>query len=77
MQEKKGEHVCEERSITDLSDQNQKENKSEILNTQQKSKKSLVFVIATSPLFLYNTQNYLIKILIVIIAMLNVCKLQA
>ena len=39
MQEKKGEHVCEERSITDLSDQNQKENKSEILNTQQKSKK--------------------------------------
>lgn len=24
MQEKKGEHVCEERSITDLSDQNQK-----------------------------------------------------
>lgn len=54
-----------------------KKNKSEILNTQQKSKKSLVFVIATSPLFLYNTQNYLIKILIVIIAMLNVCKLQA
>jgi len=77
MQERKGEHVCEKRSITDLSDQNQKENKSELLNTQQKSKKSLVFVIATSPLFLYNTQNYLIKILIVIIAMLNVCKLQA